>query len=44
MGMIKRMTILICLMALSLTIGACSKCDVWGFQPGACHSDGPKPG
>ena len=44
--MLKRLTVLSCLLALGLTLGGCSKCgfwwDDWQSRPGACKGDFPK--
>jgi hypothetical protein len=39
---IKRLTVLICLLSLGLALGGCSKCDVWSWQARACKADAPK--
>jgi hypothetical protein len=44
--MLKRLTILSCLLAFGLTLSGCSKCgfwwDEWQSKPGACRGDFPK--
>jgi hypothetical protein len=42
---LKRLTILTCLMAFGLALGGCSKCGFWWDDyrsPGTCKSDLPK--
>jgi hypothetical protein len=44
--MLKRLTILTCVLAFGLALGGCSKCgfwwDEWQSRPGACKGDIPK--
>jgi hypothetical protein len=42
--MLKRITMLACLLAFGLTLSGCSKCGFWWDEsrPGACKGDFPK--
>jgi hypothetical protein len=41
--MITRLTIVMCLLVLGLSLGACTKCGwIWDEGPRSCHSDPPR--